>query len=44
VWELDLRAEFPLLFVPEKEVMIKIPHSEVPEKCLGMISIYQNIM
>ncbi|KAM0864141.1 hypothetical protein ACQ4PT_044124 [Festuca glaucescens] len=34
VWELDLRAEFPLLFVPEKEVMIKIPHSEVPEKCL----------
>uniref|UniRef100_A0A0E0FWW8 CR-type domain-containing protein n=1 Tax=Oryza nivara TaxID=4536 RepID=A0A0E0FWW8_ORYNI len=34
VWELDLRSEFPLLFVPEKEVMVKIPHSEVIEKCL----------
>ncbi|TVU18720.1 hypothetical protein EJB05_34832 [Eragrostis curvula] len=34
VWELDLRSEFPLLFVPEKEVMIKIPHTEVVEKCL----------
>ncbi|XP_062231092.1 uncharacterized protein LOC133928671 isoform X2 [Phragmites australis] len=33
VWELDLRSEFPQLFVPEKEVMVKIPHSEV-EKCL----------
>ena len=27
VWELDLRSEFPLLFV-EKEVRVKIPHSE----------------
>jgi hypothetical protein len=34
VWELDLRSEFPLLFVPEKEVMVKIPHSEVIEKCV----------
>ncbi|KAE8817519.1 protein SSUH2 [Hordeum vulgare] len=34
VWELDLRSEFPMLFVPEKEVMVKIPHSEVTEKCL----------
>ncbi|KAL6593205.1 hypothetical protein ACP70R_049089 [Stipagrostis hirtigluma subsp. patula] len=34
VWELDLRSEFPLLFVPEKEVMVKIPHSDVIEKCL----------
>ncbi|KAL6865009.1 hypothetical protein ACP4OV_016160 [Aristida adscensionis] len=34
VWELDLRSEFPLLFVPEKEVMVKVPHSEVIEKCL----------
>ncbi|CAL4900006.1 unnamed protein product [Urochloa decumbens] len=33
VWELDLRSEFPLLFVPEKEVMVKIPHSEFIEKC-----------
>ena len=38
VWELDLRSEFPLLFV-EKEVMVKIRHSEVTEKCLGMIFI-----
>ena len=36
VWELDLRSEFPMLFVPEKEVMVKIPHSEITEKCLGM--------
>ncbi|KAL5202508.1 hypothetical protein ABZP36_013460 [Zizania latifolia] len=34
VWELDLRSEFPLLFVPEKDVMVKIPHSEAIEKCL----------
>lgn len=33
VWELDLRSEFPMLFVPEKEVMVKIPHSQVTEKC-----------
>ncbi|CAM0957168.1 unnamed protein product [Alopecurus aequalis] len=32
VWELDLRSEFPLLFV-EKEVRVKIPHSEVTDKC-----------
>nr|CAB3471220.1 unnamed protein product [Digitaria exilis] len=38
VWELDLRSEFPLLFVPEKEVMVKIPHSEVIEKCSEVIS------
>lgn len=44
VWELDLRCEFPLLFVPEKEVMVKIPHSEVVEKCLGMIFIQKYIM
>ncbi|KAG8067751.1 hypothetical protein GUJ93_ZPchr0005g16011 [Zizania palustris] len=34
VWELDLRSEFPLLFVPEKDVTVKIPHSEAIEKCL----------
>lgn len=42
VWELDLRSEFPLLFVPEKEVMVKIPHSEVIEKCLGMVFILKH--
>ncbi|KAL0918043.1 hypothetical protein M5K25_010031 [Dendrobium thyrsiflorum] len=35
VWELDLRSEFPLLFVPYKETSIKIPHSEALEKCTG---------
>ncbi|CAA6655086.1 unnamed protein product [Spirodela intermedia] len=35
IWELDLRAEFPLLYVPQKETKIKIPHSEVVEKCSG---------
>ena len=40
VWELDLRSEFPLLFVPEKEVMVKIPHSEVIEKCSGIMSYF----
>ena len=40
VWELDLRSEFPLLFIPEKEVMVKIPHSEVIEKCSGIMSYF----
>ena len=40
VWELDLRSEFPLLFIPEKEVMVKIPHSEVVEKCSGKMSYF----
>ncbi|KAK6943070.1 hypothetical protein RJ641_028447 [Dillenia turbinata] len=35
VWELDLRSEFPVLFVPYKESRAKIPHSEVIEKCSG---------
>ncbi|KAJ1389607.1 protein SSUH2-like protein [Sesbania bispinosa] len=33
VWELDLRSQFPVLFVPYKEVREKIPHSEIIEKC-----------
>lgn len=33
IWELDLRSEFPVLFVPYKES--KIPHSEVIDKCSG---------
>ncbi|XP_019412963.1 PREDICTED: protein SSUH2 homolog [Lupinus angustifolius] len=33
IWELDLRSQFPLLFVPNKEVREKIPHSEIIEKC-----------
>ncbi|KAG6523500.1 hypothetical protein ZIOFF_013360 [Zingiber officinale] len=33
VWELDLRSEFPILFVPHKETRVNIPHSEAVEKC-----------
>lgn len=35
VWELDLRSQFPVLFVPYKETRVKIPHSETIEKCSG---------
>ena len=35
VWELDLRSQFPVLFVRFKEVREKIPHSETIEKCSG---------
>ncbi|KAL5709286.1 hypothetical protein ACHQM5_019992 [Ranunculus cassubicifolius] len=35
VWELDLRSEFPLLFVPHKESQTKVPHSEIVDKCSG---------
>ncbi|XVE76492.1 hypothetical protein DITRI_Ditri12bG0177900 [Diplodiscus trichospermus] len=35
VWELDLRSQFPALFVPYKETRVKIPHSETLEKCSG---------
>uniref|UniRef100_A0A7N0RHF6 Protein SSUH2 homolog n=1 Tax=Kalanchoe fedtschenkoi TaxID=63787 RepID=A0A7N0RHF6_KALFE len=35
IWELDLRSEFPVLFVPYKETRLLIPHSEVLDKCLG---------
>ena len=33
IWELDLRSQFPVLFVPSKEVREKIPHSETIDKC-----------
>ncbi|KAK8563836.1 hypothetical protein V6N13_005937 [Hibiscus sabdariffa] len=33
LWELDLRSQFPVLFVPYKETRVKIPHSEILEKC-----------
>ncbi|XXG75368.1 hypothetical protein AAC387_Pa07g3890 [Persea americana] len=35
IWELDLRSEFPVLFVPHKETRTKIPNSEAIEKCSG---------
>eukprot|EP00252_Welwitschia_mirabilis_P011393 TRINITY_DN25625_c0_g1_i1.p1 TRINITY_DN25625_c0_g1~~TRINITY_DN25625_c0_g1_i1.p1 ORF type:complete len:420 (+),score=51.80 TRINITY_DN25625_c0_g1_i1:148-1407(+) len=34
-WELDLRSEFPLLFVSRKEARVKVPHSEAVKKCYG---------
>ncbi|XP_058099522.1 uncharacterized protein LOC131243917 isoform X3 [Magnolia sinica] len=33
IWELDLRSEFPLLFIPHKETRSKVPHSENIERC-----------
>ncbi|XP_022841418.1 protein SSUH2 homolog isoform X1 [Olea europaea var. sylvestris] len=35
IWELDLRSEFPVLFIPHKESRTKVPHSEAIEKCSG---------
>ncbi|KAI6704857.1 hypothetical protein NL676_007819 [Syzygium grande] len=35
IWELDLRSQFPVLFVPYKETRTKVPHSETIEKCSG---------
>ncbi|KAJ6798605.1 protein SSUH2-like protein [Iris pallida] len=35
LWELDLRSEFPQLFVPHKESRTNVPHSEAKEKCSG---------
>jgi DnaJ-class molecular chaperone len=34
-WELDMKSEFPLLFVSRKEARLKVPHSEAVEKCSG---------
>ncbi|GAV65488.1 hypothetical protein CFOL_v3_09003 [Cephalotus follicularis] len=33
VWELDLRSQFPVLFVPQTETRVKVPYSESIEKC-----------
>ncbi|KAL3753704.1 hypothetical protein ACJRO7_001013 [Eucalyptus globulus] len=35
LWELDLRSQFPVLFVPYKETRANVPHSETTEKCAG---------
>lgn len=35
IWELDLRSQFPVLFIPHQESKAKIPHSEIIEKCSG---------
>lgn len=39
VWELDLRSQFPVLFVPYKESRAQIPHSETIEKCSGKLLV-----
>ena len=36
LWELDLRSEFPALYVPQVKTKVKVPHSEAVEKCTGM--------
>ncbi|KAJ1700041.1 hypothetical protein LUZ63_008553 [Rhynchospora breviuscula] len=33
IWELDVKSDFPQLFIPEKEIRIRIPHTEVIHKC-----------
>ncbi|CAN1135005.1 Protein SSUH2 homolog [Linum perenne] len=33
VWELDLRSQFPVLFSPYKETQVKVPGSEIVDKC-----------
>ncbi|KAA3465407.1 protein SSUH2-like protein isoform X2 [Gossypium australe] len=38
IWELDLRSQFPVLFVPYKKTRVKIPHSEAIEKCSVVLS------
>ncbi|XP_019162354.1 PREDICTED: protein SSUH2 homolog [Ipomoea nil] len=35
IWELDLRSEFPVLFIPHKESRTRVPHSEKIDKCPG---------
>ncbi|KAB1994541.1 hypothetical protein ES319_D13G105500v1 [Gossypium barbadense] len=35
LWELDLRSQFPALYVPYKETRVKIPRCETVEKCSG---------
>lgn len=34
-WEVDMKGEFPLLFVSRKEARTKLPHSEFVDKCQG---------
>ncbi|EPS74386.1 hypothetical protein M569_00368 [Genlisea aurea] len=35
LWDLDLTAEFPILFVPHKRSRKVIPYSEICQKCSG---------
>ncbi|KAF8402727.1 hypothetical protein HHK36_010816 [Tetracentron sinense] len=35
IWELDMRSEFPPLFIQHKGARAKVPHSEATEKCSG---------
>ena len=34
-WEIDMKAEIPLLFVLRKEARKRVPHSEVVMACQG---------
>ncbi|KAH7302040.1 hypothetical protein KP509_23G053400 [Ceratopteris richardii] len=42
-WEVDMRGEFPLLFVSKKEAWTKLPHSEVVKKCQGKLEHYRGL-
>jgi hypothetical protein len=35
-WEMDMKAEIPLLFVPRKEAQRRVPHSESVVACQGL--------
>lgn len=44
IWELDLRSQFPALFVPYKEAQLRIPHSDTLEKCSSKNSEFYYII
>ncbi|KFK25278.1 hypothetical protein AALP_AA8G091100 [Arabis alpina] len=37
LWQLDMRSQFPALFVPFKETKVPVPNSETVDKCIGCI-------
>lgn len=37
LWQLDLRSQFPTLFVPYKETRVPVPRSETVDKCTGCV-------
>ena len=40
LWQIDLRSQFPTLFVPYKETRVPVPHSETVDKCTGKTLSY----
>lgn len=39
LWQLDLRSQFPTLFVPYKETQAPVPNSETVDKCTGKTNL-----